>query len=201
MRLDKLRRLLRQNDEDRLRNFLGGVRMTDAAQRDGINEIHVPLDERGERRFGTVVGVFRQQGDVVRFGHLPINVRRRGKGNNKIQGTSNIQHPTPNIQSVGKWKSVDVRCWMLVVGCLIRPLPRRDAQRLDVDEHVADGGHFGADFVLHFVGDAVRSFDGHLRVHLHVHVHEKLLAHLADETFFHAAPRREWSRPRRGFAR
>ena len=52
MRLAKRLRLPRQNDENRLRNFLRRVRVAGAAQRGGINQIDVPLDERGEGRFG-----------------------------------------------------------------------------------------------------------------------------------------------------
>ncbi|HVM46675.1 MAG TPA: hypothetical protein VMU04_01545 [Candidatus Acidoferrum sp.] len=32
-------------------------------------------------------------------------------------GTSNIQHPTSNIQWAPQRRSLDVGCWMLDVGC------------------------------------------------------------------------------------
>jgi hypothetical protein len=33
------------------------------------------------------------------------------------QPTTNNQHPTSNIQCLRKLQSLDVECWLLVVGC------------------------------------------------------------------------------------
>jgi hypothetical protein len=37
----------------------------------------------------------------------------------KRNGTSNIEHPTPNIQGTHNPRPLDVRCWMFDVGCLL----------------------------------------------------------------------------------
>ena len=66
-----------------------------------------------------------------------------------------------------RWRLI--RCWVLdarsrfigVGGWRFHsPFPRRDAERLDVYEHVADGGDGVADFVLHVVGDFMRTEHG-----------------------------------------
>ncbi|HEX3855810.1 MAG TPA: hypothetical protein VHY30_00765, partial [Verrucomicrobiae bacterium] len=45
-------RLARENDENSLRDFFRQMRVTHLPQRDGINEIDVARDERGERLLG-----------------------------------------------------------------------------------------------------------------------------------------------------
>ena len=43
-----------------------------------------------------------------------------------------------------------------------------------------------ANFIFHLMSDAVGIFHRHLRVNFKMHIHEKLITHLAHETFFHA---------------
>jgi hypothetical protein len=50
-----------QRDEGGLAHVLGKVRIADHAPRGGVNEIHVPPDQFGERRFGMVFRVGLQQ--------------------------------------------------------------------------------------------------------------------------------------------
>jgi hypothetical protein len=77
---EKFFSLPRQNDEDRLRNFLGGVGVASASQRGGINEVHMTLHERGEGGLGIFPRKFSEQLVVIQFGHSPSNVRQTGKG-------------------------------------------------------------------------------------------------------------------------
>jgi hypothetical protein len=65
-------RLARQNDEDRLRDVPGQMRVAHLPQRHRINEIDVARNERGERLLGIALGIFPQQGQVViqHFTHI-----------------------------------------------------------------------------------------------------------------------------------
>ena len=112
-RLDKLRAFFARMMKTACVISSAACGMTDAAQRDGIDEIHVPFDERGERFFGIVTGVFRQQSDIIRFGHLPINVRRRWK--REQQNSGNTEHPTSNAQHPIRWQMEIGGCWLLDV--------------------------------------------------------------------------------------
>jgi hypothetical protein len=58
-------RLAREDDENRLRDFLGQIRVAHLPQRDGINEIDMARDERGERRLGIVPRMVTQQVQIV----------------------------------------------------------------------------------------------------------------------------------------
>jgi hypothetical protein len=68
-------RLARQNDEDRLRDFLGVMRIAGETQRGGIDEVHIPRDEGGKGGLGFGAGEFGEQFVVVQFRHLPNDVR------------------------------------------------------------------------------------------------------------------------------
>ena len=68
-----------QKDEDRLRDFLGLMRIARVAQRDGIDLIDVPRDERGKGFLRAVLDVFLQQNAVVQFQHLQVNAADEGK--------------------------------------------------------------------------------------------------------------------------
>ena len=63
----------REDDEDGLRDFLGLMRIAGVAQRDRINLVDVPRDERGKGLLGIALDVFAQQGGVIQFLHLPLN--------------------------------------------------------------------------------------------------------------------------------
>ena len=52
--MTQLRRLLRQENENRLHDLLGLMRSADAPQRHGMNQIDVPCDQRGKGSFGMV---------------------------------------------------------------------------------------------------------------------------------------------------
>ena len=52
---------LGENDEHRLRDFLGLMRVTRLPVRDGINEVDVPLDQAGKSGFGFVFDKLAQQ--------------------------------------------------------------------------------------------------------------------------------------------
>ena len=69
-----------EDDEHRLRDFLGGVRTARLPQRDGVNQIHVPSDQFTERGLGLALRELAQQLDVIGFRHSPSNVRPREKG-------------------------------------------------------------------------------------------------------------------------
>ena len=73
-------RLARQNDEHRLRDFLGQMRVAHLPHRHGIDQIDVARDQRGERFLGIAPGIFAQQGQVVVHDFTDIFTRRR-KGN------------------------------------------------------------------------------------------------------------------------
>ena len=72
--------LAREDDENRLADFLGAVGIADAPQRDRINEVEMPRHKGRECSFGLGCGKFPQQGKVIGFGHSPSNVRRTEKG-------------------------------------------------------------------------------------------------------------------------
>ena len=54
-------RFPRQDDEDGLRDFLGLMRIAGVAQRDRIDLVDVPRDERGKGLLGIVLDVFRNK--------------------------------------------------------------------------------------------------------------------------------------------
>lgn len=49
--------LAHEDDEDRLRDFLGSVGVARVAQRDGIDLVHMARDERGKGGLGVLIGV------------------------------------------------------------------------------------------------------------------------------------------------
>ena len=49
--------ILGQCNEDALRHVLGGVGVANHAERGGINQINVALDNGGKRGFGLVLGI------------------------------------------------------------------------------------------------------------------------------------------------
>ena len=53
-------RLLRQNDEHRLRNFFGLMRVADLPGRDGINQVDALRHQRGKGLIRTIFGVLAQ---------------------------------------------------------------------------------------------------------------------------------------------
>ena len=81
-------RLARQHDKDRLRDFLGLVRVVHRAHRRRINQVDVPRDQRRKGRFGVAAGVFPQQLHVIGCVHPRNNVRRRQKGTFDLGVTS-----------------------------------------------------------------------------------------------------------------
>jgi hypothetical protein len=54
---------------------------------------------------------------VIRFGGIPRLLRPERAYCPCTSRTSNIQHRTPNIQQRRRHASLEVRCWMLDVGC------------------------------------------------------------------------------------
>ena len=74
-------RLARQNDEHRLGDFLGQMRVAHLPQCHGIHQIDVARDEHGERLFGIVPSIFPQQSQVV-IRHFTHTFTPPGKGNN-----------------------------------------------------------------------------------------------------------------------
>ena len=87
----------RQNDEDRLSDFLGVMRIAGEAQRGGINEVHIPRNEAGKRRLGFGAGELREQFMVVRFGHLPVRCPRTAK----LDKLFHLSHPRERIENSG----------------------------------------------------------------------------------------------------
>ena len=75
-------RLFRQNNEDRLRDFLSLMRIADLPQGDGINQIDVPRHQCCKRFIRMMFGIPAQQRAVIRGLHLAISVRRPAKGDN-----------------------------------------------------------------------------------------------------------------------
>ena len=103
----------------------------------------------------------------------------------KLSLNSNDGAPSPGGTGPGlaqplKWVSNFISC-------------ARRAQRLDVNQHVADGGNFRADLVLHRVGDLMRAHHRHLRIHLDVHVRVKAGSPSCAQNIFPPGPRRESS--------
>jgi hypothetical protein len=72
--------LLRQDDENRLRDFPGQVRVAHLPQRRGIDKSDAPRNEFRESRFGVACRVFPQQRHVVHRLHSPLNA---GFGRNR----------------------------------------------------------------------------------------------------------------------
>lgn len=68
----KAARFFGQNDEDGLRHLLGFVWVAEPAQCRRVNQVHVPPDQRGKRRLGTVRGKFPHQIHVVGVHFCPI---------------------------------------------------------------------------------------------------------------------------------
>ena len=62
----QLPRFARQNDEDRLRDFLGMVRVARLPERHGINQVDMPRHQGGESFPGIVPGILAQQHAVIR---------------------------------------------------------------------------------------------------------------------------------------
>jgi hypothetical protein len=61
-----------KDDEHGLRRVLRVFAIAGESQRDGIDEVDVPVNQIGESGFRIPSGVFAQQGDVVRVWHLLI---------------------------------------------------------------------------------------------------------------------------------
>ena len=68
-----------EDDENGLGDFLGRAGLAGLPQRGGLNQVHVPRDQRRKRRLRMLLDVLPQQIHVRCFLHLPINVRRRQK--------------------------------------------------------------------------------------------------------------------------
>src|SRR5213075_2615100 len=94
-----------QKDEDRLRDFLGLMRIARVAQRDGIDLIDVPRNERGKSFLRAVLDVFLQQNAVVQFQHLQVNAADQGKvtasGRKKLSSNHSNSSSTSPAKSVG----------------------------------------------------------------------------------------------------
>ena len=84
--MTQLRRLFCQNNKDRLRDFLGVMRIADVPQRDGIHQVDVPRHQRGERLVRMVFRIVPQQHAVIRWLHFPISVRPPAKTDNLFAG-------------------------------------------------------------------------------------------------------------------
>ena len=76
------RRLFRQNDEDRLRDFLCVLRMAGLTQGDGVNQIDVARHQFGKRLIGMIFSILPQQRAVIHGFHSGISVRPPEKGDN-----------------------------------------------------------------------------------------------------------------------
>ena len=74
-----MRCLAGEFDEGRLGDFLGKLRRTDLAQRGGIDEAEMALDDFGESVLGVVPGVTREQFQVSVAHIQKDNVAARGK--------------------------------------------------------------------------------------------------------------------------
>jgi len=68
-----------KNDEDGLGDFLGGMGVAGFSQCGGINQIHMPMDQRGKGFLRVLPCIVPQQIHVSCFLHLLINVRPRSK--------------------------------------------------------------------------------------------------------------------------
>jgi hypothetical protein len=62
----------RQDYENRLSDFFGVMGISSESQRSRINQIHIPRDEGGKRRFGFGAGELLEQFMIVQLGHLPV---------------------------------------------------------------------------------------------------------------------------------
>src|SRR5690242_13781537 len=79
LEMTKAAGFLRQNHKYRLGNFLGMGGHKHVAERDGINQVHVPFDQYREGFLGFPPAIFPEQLYVIQFGHLSIYSRRRQK--------------------------------------------------------------------------------------------------------------------------
>ncbi|MGO8766386.1 MAG: hypothetical protein ACLQSR_14765 [Limisphaerales bacterium] len=70
---------MRQNDENRLRDFLRQMQVMHLPPSDGINEIDMPRHQRGKRFLRILARVIAHQFHVI-GDHLPIHLRKREKG-------------------------------------------------------------------------------------------------------------------------
>ena len=90
----QLRRLFCEQDEDALCDFLGLMRVADAPQRDGINQIDVPCNQR---RKGLVGGTWSRESKdqfPIRMGVEERDcIRRRGTGNDSTFKSRRRERP------------------------------------------------------------------------------------------------------------
>jgi len=70
---------LREDDKNRLGDFLGMRGNPDLSKRRRINQINVPLDQPGKGFFRAVPGVILQQLHVAHIGHPTIYGRWKAK--------------------------------------------------------------------------------------------------------------------------
>src|SRR5438093_4383455 len=81
------------------------MRIARVAQRDGIDLIDVPRDERGKSFLRAVLDVFLQQNAVVQFQHLQVNAADQGKvtasGRKKLSSNHSNSSSTSPAKSVG----------------------------------------------------------------------------------------------------
>ncbi|HEX5398918.1 MAG TPA: hypothetical protein VFY06_07710 [Verrucomicrobiae bacterium] len=89
-------RLSGQNDEDRLGDFLGLMRVAHVPQRDGIDQVDMPRHQFAERLVGMAPDELAQQRAVIHGLHLRISVRRAGKGDNYFAPEWSRTNPAPN---------------------------------------------------------------------------------------------------------
>ena len=86
-------RLLGQDNEDRLRDFLRLMRVADLPQGHRIHQVNMPRHQLGERLVGTVRGVLAQQRAVIRWLHLRISVRRGAGTDSLFAARHRPSHP------------------------------------------------------------------------------------------------------------
>src|SRR5881394_1265253 len=81
------------------------MRIARVAQRDGIDLIDVPRDERGKSFLRAVLDVFLQQNAVVQFQHLQVNAADQRKvtasGRKKLSSNHSNSSSTSPAKSVG----------------------------------------------------------------------------------------------------
>src|SRR6266478_7115523 len=80
------------------------MRIARVAQRDGIDLVDVPRDERGKSFLRAALDVFLQQNAVVQFQHLQVNAADQGKVT--VSGRKKLSSNTSNSSSTSPAKSV-----------------------------------------------------------------------------------------------
>ena len=78
--LEQGTRLARQDDENRLRDFLGVMRVPGVAHGDRVDLVDMARDQRGKSFFGAELHIRAQQGAVIPILHSPTNAAEGTKG-------------------------------------------------------------------------------------------------------------------------